>query len=149
MNKKIVVICIVAGLLVVGGIIGFLCYRNTPNYVMKQYVRAINNRNQKTLEKIIYTANQFQIIDINDAYDRKRIFEITSYKTSGEIVSDIDLIEGFKSIHYKYPDKINSKISKTITYEINNTKEDRHDWISIVCVDEKWKIAVTQLLVYK
>lgn len=144
-NKKAVIIIsaiIVIGIIVVVGISN---YRNTPDYVMKQYVKAVNNQDQKLLEKIIYTANQFDVRDIHDVYGGM-VAEISSYSIVGEPSSDS--IEKFKIIHYKYPEKIDDTISKFATYKIYNVN-DWHDWISLACVNGKWKIASCPLLIYK
>ena len=81
-NKKAVIICaVIMSIMVIGGSIGFSFYSNTPDYVMKQYVKANNNKNQRLLKKLIYleNENEYEVMDINEAYEEGYTDKITDY----------------------------------------------------------------------
>jgi hypothetical protein len=138
MNKKVVIFLSIIGVLVICGIVGILCYRNSPDYVMKQYIKAVNNKDQKILEKVLYTANQYSIENIEEAYGGM-VSEISSYSIDGTSIINSSNIDKYKKVHFKYPERVDATITKAITYEIIN-KNGWKDWISLACINGKWKV---------
>lgn len=68
MSKKVIIILSIIGVLIIGGIVGILCYKNTPGYVMKQYVKTINNGQYNKLQKYEYNYKNYKIISSIDYY---------------------------------------------------------------------------------
>ena len=144
MNKKVIVGIVVAIVVVIGGIVGISKYTNTPDYVMKQYVNAINNKNIDKLDKITYKANQYKLLDISDDNYQHKAYKITSYVFKGKLIdSDIDKIPSYL---YKNPEEINVKIDGLYHYIIYGEKDDLDYDIEIGRVDGRWKVVKCPVL---
>ena len=138
MNKKVLIGVTIAIIVVIGGIVGISKYTNTPDYVMKQYVDGVNNKNQRKIERILYTANQFKIIGMDEAYERSRAFEIVECK-KGLMITDSEPVKDFISLYYEHPEKIDVPITEIAHYTIYN-KDKLPCVITLGDVNGKWKV---------
>lgn len=142
-NKKYMFISIGIVIIFAGLIFGIRCYTNTPEYVIKQYVKAINSKDLNKLDKITYKGNQFILADISDD-DR-----INSYKITEKPTGDSERLKHFLEIHYKYPEKVDKKITKVATFSTYSQKKDFEYWITLSKVNGKWKIVDCPLFRYE
>ena len=138
MNKKLIIIFIILGLVVIGGVIGFICYRNTPDYVMKEYVKANNKKNNKLLEQILYNSNSYKPMDIQHGYDIKVTDKIISYKVKKS--SSNNLNNKIKNEILDSNDEIIDSISYTANLKSGNTCI-----VILGKINNEWKVVFSPL----
>ena len=122
MKKKMLGILIGVGILLTIGIIILLIPKNNPDYVIKQYVKANNSKNQKILEKIIYLEDGLVLYDIDEAYNKGCTSKIVSYN------------------YWKTP----SEDSAVFYCEYEDG--EKHGLVNIRLVDNKWKVIYAPLV---
>ena len=147
MAKRVILLCI--SIVVIGSVIGMFCYTNTPEYIMKKYVKAVNSKDQKSLERIIYTANQLKVVDINEAYESGRAYNIQEYRFQGELDDPDPTTMIPLLLRYKYPEKMTDSIDRLQTFTIYG---DDNNWdydIKIGRVNGRWQVVWTPLTVYE
>lgn len=122
MDKKKIIIISIFGVIIIGGIIGFLYYRNTPDYVMKQYVKANNNKNQKVLEKISYLENDLVLYDISEAYNKRNTSKIKSYN------------------YWKTPSE------DSVVFYCEYEDGEEHGLVNLKLINNKWRVIYSPLI---
>jgi hypothetical protein len=75
MNKKRIAIISVICVVIIGGIVGVVCYRNRPEYVVKEYIKLINNGNFNKLKNYEYNYEDYEIASSIDNLINKGISE--------------------------------------------------------------------------
>lgn len=78
MKKLVIIISAIIVLGIVGTVVGIYCYKNSPNYVMKQYKKAYDTKDQKLLEELIWLPDGYE----RPLVSKREIVDITYKETS-------------------------------------------------------------------
>lgn len=138
MNKKVVIILSIIGVLIIGGIVGILCYRNSPDYVMKQYVKAYETEDDELLKNIVLVPDRHEVIPFNKKSVKRKIIDYSFIKTTDKKRTH-DYVEAFMGKKYLE----NVRVGKTYNYSIKyieNTREHIDSKFYIVKLNNKYKI---------
>lgn len=114
-NKKaVIIIFTIIGLVVIGGVVGFICYRNSPGYTIKQYVKAYETKDDELLSNLILLPERHQLVPFEKKNKYKAIIDVKYDSTS----SKEEAYEYMKNWMGKN-ELENSRIGKLTSYHIN------------------------------
>lgn len=116
MNKKVIIIISIISIILIGGIVGCVCYTNSPDYVINKYIKAYNKGDYDTMESMEYNYEDYEIKRYNNG-DGYYISEIKKID-SGDNQDFIDSLT--VQLYERGEVKIdNSKITYITFYEIS------------------------------
>ncbi len=156
-NKTIVVVLSIIVVLIIGGIVVVMSYMNTPEHVMKQYVKAYNEKNYGVLKKVVYDYGL--AIKYNSFDEFEDTVTINTY-TYSKTISKENVINELEDITWasEYHIKQNDNIKEIVVYDVNYTykwishpkiidpsygeihEEDKDVVVGVAKINNKWKI---------
>ena len=142
-NKLFIIIPFVVIVLAVGGFIAYrIIHTNSPEYVLKKYIEAFNNRDEKEMEKYEYNYKNYTIVHsfynilINEERDNVTTYKLINDGDDSKFIYD-------NTVTYIFSVKgSSSDISYIYVYEITNGNysSTKNNDIVVGKVNGKWKI---------
>ena len=154
MKKKIIIISTILLLVIVGIIVGISCYRNTPEYVMKQYKKAYDTKDQELLKAITCTFDQLELLNIKELDDKGITTNVISYEMKTKPTDNPETIQKLQMLYKsqlgisnkEYKEFTVSKVARyMVKYNTTSSLENAYtgeteEILYLGLVNNKWKI---------